>query len=167
MSDIILGTLEVTTGDGKVMLDLDDLIKVTRDLSEEFTRQPTVYAYVAMLSAKAETIHTEAKRLLDTAESKAQIEARKTLSRDSDERVTDKRVEAEARMTKMYNEANEYELACREQYFILKAITTALEQRAQMLSQLGAHLRSEADMTGMLVSDVKKKLRMARQVAST
>ena len=166
MGDITLGKYEVTTGNGKVVLDLDDLIKVTRDLSEEFTRQPTVYAYVAMLAAQAETIHTEAKRLMDIAESQAQIDVRKTLLRD-DERATDKRVEAEARMTKMYNEANEYELACREQYFILKAITTALEQRAQMLSQLGAHLRSEADMTGMLVSDVKKKLRMARQNAST
>lgn len=166
--NIPLGVYTVTTGqEGNEPIsediDVKALLTVSTDLSKEFAEQASRYAWIAMIAAKTDAIYTDARRELAVAEAHANIEVRRSLTRD-EEKITEKRVDAEVLMTKMYIEASEYELACREQFLIMKALCTALEQRAQMLSQLGAHMRAESDMTGMLIRDTKYKLRTLRAI---
>jgi hypothetical protein len=55
-------------------------------------------------------------------------------------------------------EAEEIELGHRHQYLMMRALVNSMDQRAQMLISLGAHLRAEADQTGMLIRDTKAAL---------
>lgn len=162
MYDIKLGKYEVEVGQGPVELDLDDLFIISDDTTEEFKKQPSIYAYVAMLAARAEAVWLDAKRQLEDADAVASKKVRKMLSH-SDEKVTEPLVRAEIILQEEYSKAVEYELAVHEQYLILKVLSNSLEQRAQMLISLGAQLRAEANQTGMLIKNTKDKLDEIRQ----
>lgn len=153
-----LGTIEVALENGVVTLDLDEMVPIGDDISTEFREQPSLYAYVAMLSADAESLWRESKRLMDEAYAEADKAVRDELL-SLDVRITEKKVESEVESRRGYCEAVRYELDCRKQYLIMRALQDSMEMRANMLISLGAHLREEAKQTGMLIMETKKKLR--------
>ena len=154
--EVKLGQLQVQLGDEQVDLDLDALVPVSDDLTREFTEQASSYAYTAMLSARCEALWLSSKREMDETEAGLDRDVRKDLATFG--KVTEAMVEAETKLRRAYREAWEYELACREQHLILQAVTRAMEMRGQLLMSLGAHLRAEAQQTGMYVKDAKSTL---------
>jgi len=152
-----LGIVELELGEEDIILDLDSIVPLSDDLTTEFSEQPALYAYVAMLAARAESTWLASKRLLDEEHARTDKEVRRDLMMDGD-KVTEGRVNAEIKMRKGYLEAVDDELWFRQQYLIMRAIERSLDMRAQMLISLGAHLRAEAQQTGMLIRDTKKEL---------
>jgi hypothetical protein len=154
---VTLGDLEIDVGEGTVTLCLDDVIPISEDISQEFTDQPSLYAYIAILAAQAEACWRESKR--STEEETAQLD--KNVRQDlmaNGEKITEGKVAAEVKLRRGYRDAVDYEMECHEQYLIMRAVENAMSQRAQMLISLGAHLRAEAAQTGMIIKDTKDKL---------
>lgn len=151
-------TLDLGGDAPDVQLDLDDLMPIGPDLSDEFTRQPSIYAYVATLAARAEALWIEVKRDLEQLYAETDKEVRLDLIQ-SNEKVTEDKVKAEVKLRRGYHEALMEELEYREQHLIMQALVRAFEMRAQMLQSLGAHLRAEAQQTGMTISDFKASVR--------
>lgn len=154
---IKLGKMDIDVGNGEVELDLDSIIPIHDNLSAEFSEQPSLYAYIAMLAARAEACWLDAKRQLDETRATTDKEVRMDLAA-SGEKFTEAKVTAEITMRKGYREAIEYELATHEQWLIMRALEQTMAQRAQMLISLGAHLRAESEQAGMLIRETKTKL---------
>ena len=152
-----LETCSIDVGDGDVKLDLHAIVPITDDLTLEFQRQPSLYAYISVLAARAEACWLDSKRELDRTYASMDKDVRRDLAL-APGKVTEAMVEAEIKLRKGYNQAQIYELDCREQHLVMQAITRAMEMRAQMLMSLGAHLREEARQTGMYIKDVKETL---------
>ncbi len=153
---VLLENITIDVGDDEeIELALNDLVPISiEDLSQEFTDQPSLYAYIAMLSARAEGCWIDAKTHLERVYATSDKAVRRNLL-SGDAKVTEAMVKAGVIGCDDYQEAQEYELTCHEQYLIMKGLTKAMDQRAQMLISLGAHLRAEADQTGMLIRDTK------------
>jgi len=162
-----LGKISVDIGEGPFDIDLDAILPISQeDLSGEFTRQASSYAYIAMVAAQTKAIWVDAKRDLEKARASASREVRRSMRLDgikSTEAVIVEEVEA----TKAYRTASDYEITCQTQYLTMEAVCRAMEQRAQMLQSLGAHLRSERDQLDMHIIEAKDKLRALRGSASS
>lgn len=159
--DTKIGKLVIDFTDGAVNIDVDDVLPIGQDLSSEFTKQPSLYAYIAVLAARAEAMWLESKRELDRIHAVIDKEVRKDLA-FTDVKVTEAMVKAEIELRRGYHDALMDELDFREQHLIMQALTKAFEMRANMLISLGAHLRAEAQQTGMLISDFKDTLRQQK-----
>lgn len=158
-----LGIVKVSTFDkDEEVLLLDKIIPIDNDLSEEFSRQPSLYAYVAMIEAQVESLWYSAKR--DTARAKAEADKRiRDKARAMDEKITEAVVANRMLLDDDVKNAEDSEAAYHYQYLVMKSIVASMDQRAQMLISLGAHLRAEADQTGMLIRDAKTRLDSAKQ----
>jgi hypothetical protein len=155
---IKIGTIELNL-EGVGSIKPDDLLPIDdSDLNGEFTRQASLYAYVATLAARAEAYWLESKRDIERTHAETDKEVRRDLMM-CDEKVTEGKVKAEIEVRRGYRDAQMQELDDREQYLILKALTNAMQMRGDMLVSLGAHLRHEANMTGMQINQFKKDLR--------
>lgn len=154
---LTLGKMDVVIGEDEIVLDLDNLIPVGEDLGTEFSNQASKYAYVAMLAAQTESLYNGAKRGLERTKARIDKEVREK-ARLHDEKVTETVVFNRVLMSDEVEEAEDVESSYRYQYLMLRAVTSAMEMRAQMLISLGAHLRAESEQTGMLIKDTKAKL---------
>ena len=152
-----LGELTLSFGsEGEVTVNLDEYVPIDENnLVHEFANQASAYAYLAVLGAQAEANWLDAKRLVERVRAETDKEVRRDLA---NEKVTEGKIAAEIELRKGYQDAVENELSCRAQHLVLRAVVSSMEQRAQMLISLGAHLRQESNMTGMLVNDAKAKL---------
>jgi len=152
-----LGDIDVVLEDGKTInLDLDDIIPIGGDLNVEFREQPSLYAYIAMLAADAESMWREAKRTVDEVYAETDKAVRDELQA-YDKRITEKKVASEVEIRRGYREAVAYELACRHQYNIMNVLQESMDMRSHMLISLGAHERAEAEQTGMSISEKTKE----------
>lgn len=153
-----LGLFEVYISDEEIIdLELDGIVPITNDLNKEFTGQPSAYAYIAMLAARAEAAWRDSKVMAERVYAETDGEVRRDLKL-ADEKVTEGKVAQEIKLRCGYQEAQDNEIWMHEQHLIMKALTNAMAQRAQMLISYGAHLRAEGDQTNMLIKDTKKKL---------
>lgn len=160
----LLGRVEIDLGEdvGTEVLELDSIVPITENLSEEFARQPSLYAYIAMMTANIEALWAAAKAGSERTRARADQDIRAKAKR-ADEKVTEAMVANRIILDKDVIEAEEIEAAYRYQYLVLRALTSSMDQRAQMLISLGAHLRAESEQTGMLVRDTRAKLDELRQ----
>lgn len=166
--EISLGTYDVILAEHglpEVQLDLDELIPISSDLNQEFIEQPSLYAHIAMLAAQAEAFWIDAKRHQEGVYAETDKEVRLDLLRD-DEKITEGKVSAGVKLRRGYIEAQNYELDCREQYLIMRALERTMDMRAQMLISLGAHLRAEAQQTDMLIKQTKENMTSAHKKVS-
>ncbi len=164
--NISLGKLTIELGeDEDVVLNADELLVIGADLSLEFTRQASSYAYVAMLSARADGLWQETKRDLDEVYAQTDKEVRRDILSDGD-KVTEGKVQQGVQLRRGYIEAAMEELFYREQHLVMRALERSMDMRASMLISLGAHLRAEAQQTGMVIKDFKETLR-AQSKATT
>lgn len=154
----IIGKYEVDLGDGeaKVALDVDAMLYIGQDLSAEFTNQASTYAYVATLGAMAEAMWLESKKELERTYAEMDKDVRRDLI-TSGEKITEGKVKEEIKTRRGYHEALLEELDFREQHLIMQALVRAFDMRAQMLISLGAHLRAEAQQTGMTIGRTAKE----------
>lgn len=152
-----LGDIEVALEDSTINVNLDDLLPIGDDVSTEFREQPSLYAYIAMLAADAESLWRESKRLMDEVYAETDKAVRDELQ-VYDKRITENKVAAEVEIRRGYLDAKQYEHDCRQQYLIMRVLQDAMEMRADMLISLGAHERAEAKQTGMLIKKTKEQL---------
>jgi hypothetical protein len=157
-----LGTYILEIGGDEVELDFDSLVPIGTDLSHEFSTQAANYAYIATLAAQCEALWGDAKEAKDEMYAKTDKAVRSDLDR-SGMKVTEGLVSSEVRQRRGYREAVDNELFCREQHLVMRAMTRAMDMRAQMLISLGAHLRAEAEQTDMHIKEVKGALKKARR----
>jgi hypothetical protein len=140
-----LGTITINAGAGDVEINLDEYLLVDENnLAVEFARHSAKYAYLAILCAGAEASYIAAKEAVSRAEKQGLLDAK-----TSGIKVTDTVAEAMAELS--CSELRDYEVACRAQYLLMKAVVDAMSSRKDMLISLGAHLRAEQDTTGMTV----------------
>lgn len=148
-----LGKIVVFLQDEEIEVNLDEIVPIGNDTSKEFVAQSSLYAYIAMLAARAEAEYIFAKKERDKSYALTYKEARKDLEM-SGEKITEARVTAEVTVRKGYVEAIAFELDCREQFLILQAVERSMAMRADMLVSLGAHQRKEWAQTGMHVKNL-------------
>lgn len=146
----------------EIELDLDAIVPITDDLTTEFKEQPSLYAYVAVLAARAEALWLDSKRYSEQIYAETDKEVRTDLAM-SGEKTTEGRVAQEIQLRRGYRDALDNELDCHEQHLIMRALTRAMDMRAQMLISLGAHLRTEAEQTGLLINQTKAAIDKVRQ----
>ena len=159
-----LGVISIELDGQDIDLDLQSILPVDEDsLSREFANQASLYAYIAMLSARAEAMNLDARDTKDRIY--AQMDKRARLSlKERRESFTEAKVKAVVLTSVDYQDACDYLISCRETMLMLKSLVTAMEQRASMLQSLGAHVRHEAEQTGMIIRDARAKLEATRKV---
>lgn len=156
--DIELSVFELVINGSVVDIDLNKYVPIDPDrLIQEYATQPAAYAYLATLCAQVEAEYLDAKRITERAYAEADSNVRGLLASQGT-KYTESGVKALIEQSESYRVAVDNETQARAQMLLLKAVVTAMEQRAQMLISLGAHLRMEADMTGMSVKSVREKL---------
>lgn len=159
----LLGQMTISLGEEEQTLNLDEIVPISADLSDEFSRQPSLYAYVAMLSAQAEAAWAMAKRDAERERADSDQIIREE-ARAREEKITEGIVSSRVTLDPAVQKAEEEEAEYRYQYLLIKAVVQAMDQRAQMLISLGAHLRAEADMSGMIIRDAKSRLEAIKAI---
>lgn len=168
MEDLGIYTFVHSNGD-EIDIDLNTLLRVGEDITSEFAAQAGNYAYVATLAAEAELQEMLASHDKDKTYSKLYIRKRRdfeALGSKFTEAVLNSHVEIDSD----YEEVVDRLLNAKAQVQAMKAITRALEMKANMLISLGAHLRAEYNQTDMhiggeekLTQQVKAALETSRQ----
>lgn len=145
------------------------------DLVKEFSRQAAVYAYFGVAAAEAEHNAARCDFNVDQEYAQADAAARDELDKDG-RKYTEAVVKGMVLTDAQYVEIVERALLAKYDHKVLKAITAAMEQRANMLISMGAFIRHEIDQTGMnirersldkAVDDVKEtlKARKAKRIS--
>lgn len=141
--------------DGKVYR-VGDVMDVDQaDLPNEFAAQAALYAYFAVLAAEAEAAYDKAVDERKDMEAAAYMYYKNDTdsipsgSRSVSDGTADKLVQTDEEV----QEAYDYELASKRDWKILRAMADSLKMRADMLQSIGAHLRHEYDMTGMVTRE--------------
>lgn len=112
------------------------------DLSDEFANQSVLYAYYAILAAKAEAAFKECKMKLVNAESRADAQVRQQLE-ENGVKITEARVRSGIMQDGVVMQVRETLMLAEKDSLIMRAIEAAFKMRADMLIRLGAMQRSE------------------------
>ena len=144
---------------------IKEIMKINEaNLIDEFVNQPSTYAWFAALSEIASSEVETKKFDLDVLKANLDTKKRGMLAKEHitvDEKGKEKGRVTEAMVTSAILTDTRYAVLHQElieairQQGILKALTKALEQRAQMLIQLGASKRIEMSLADFGV-DIKK-----------
>ena len=122
-----------------------DIMKINEAiLTEEFVKQPGTYAWFAALMEIASAEIDSKKFNLSVLEANLDKEKRVFLSKDG--KVTEAMVRSAIITDKIYIDLNTELLEISRQYGILKAIVRSLEQRKDMLIQIGSMKRTELSL---------------------
>jgi len=135
------------------MFTLGDIFDIdSTDITSEFMRQPALYAYFAAATAAAERASGRAEFKKDQEYAISDMASREQMERNG-QKYTEAVIRSMALADQVYTDAVESELTAKYDYKLLKALTSALEQRAQMLISIGSQLRHEESTTGMAIRD--------------
>lgn len=171
--DAIKGTKITVKGtNGKsVEIDIADILSINdADISKEFVQQPALYGFFSVLLARAERDAALADLQKDQEYAMADASVREELEM-SGIKSTEAMVKNMVMTDAEYAAAVAKKVEADYEQKVLKALSSALQQRAEMLISLGAHLRHEIDQTGMnirerqfskSVEEMKENLRSAR-----
>lgn len=146
--DDISGTKVVVQGKE---LDLSDLFDIDEnDLTREFATQASLYAYFATLQAKVER-DVVAESIKKDQEYASADEHWRQWYTEREKKYTEAVIRSDVIRDEDYMIAEDsYNMAVHD-LNIVKALVRALQQRAEMLISMGAHLRQEYSMTGMTI----------------
>ena len=170
--DSISGTKITVNVSGKnKTFDVHELLEIDdTNLSKEFANQASLYGFFATLAVKAEhaasvlSMRREQEYAIADQEDREELEQQ---GKKSTEPMIKNMIVSDA----VYAKVVEKEYVAKYDYDIIKAITKAMEQRAQMLISLGNFVRHEYEMTDMkirerqlntAVDDVKSAIRSRR-----
>jgi carboxypeptidase C (cathepsin A) len=168
-------TITVMGPDGKrAAYNAIELLNVNGEaLSEEYMQQAALYGHFAVLTSMAEDYRNRADFDKDVEYARTDSAVREAAA-VNDQKMTEPQVKACITTDAEYIAKQAAYFEAEYQFKLLKAITDALKQRADMLISLGSQMRKEMDMTGMnirsnevhdldqSISDVKSIMRSKR-----
>ena len=131
---------------------LREIVKITEaDLTEEFIKQPSLYAWFATLcefaSAEVET------KKMNLSIDRANLDAEKRAALlSATKKPTEAMVGSAIDVDERYVTAQKALIEAKRQYGILKGIVKALEQRKDMLIQVGSTKRQELNLNEFSVN---------------
>lgn len=138
--------LKLEVGDKTWEGNIKDVVAINEgSLNEEFTKQPSLYAWFAVLSEIANAEVYDKEFQLSRLEANLNKEKRAQLDGDG-KKVTEAMVKAEVESDNKYVVLRQEILESQRQYGILKALVKALDTKKDMLMQLGSHKRQEIAM---------------------
>jgi hypothetical protein len=138
---------------GHKEVDLNEIFNVNEDdLTREFAQQASTYAYFASLCALAEHSAAVAEAKKEQEYSLADLAIRKKFEHNG-QKSTEAQIRSSVLADVKYSKAAGTAMDAEGDYKMLKAVVRALEQRAEMLISLGAHLRAEMSQTGMNIRE--------------
>ena len=127
---------------------LRDVVQIKEaDLSEEFVKQPSLYAWFATLCEFASAEVETQKMNLSILRANLDGEKRVELA-DSGKKATETMVNSAITVDPKHQGAETALIESKRQYGILKGIVKALEQRKDMLIQIGSTKRQELSLDG-------------------
>lgn len=157
-----LGKFVYIDEESEIEIDLDSILDMQEDLSGEFSRQAANYAYLATLTAKAALLEMQANHAKDVAYAEAYKSIRRKLVL-SGEKFTEANIASEVELTEAYMDAIDTSSFYKGQHLLMKALTRAMEMKADMLISKGAHLRSELSQTDMHINSAREALKKYRE----
>jgi len=122
------------------------------ELTEHFAEQASIFGYFAIQLAEAD-------RLLGIAKMNAEQEAASADAycregyRVNDEKYTEAVIRGDVLLDEHYQKALDEQRQAKYNMDVLKSVVNALKMKADMLISMGAHLRQEYDMTGMVIRE--------------
>jgi hypothetical protein len=132
-----------------------EVLKINENnLMDEFTKQPSTFAWFATLYEVASSQVEEKKFALEVLEANIDKELREVLGQ-GDKKVTEPMVSSAIQRDERIIKMNTELLQLSKQQGILKALVRALDQRSTMLVQLGSTKRQEHMLTDFSI-DMKK-----------
>ena len=147
-------SVTIKVGDKGYEGTLREVLKINEiTLTDEFINQPSKYAYFAALSEYA-VAEVEQKKLSFSV-LKANLDSQKRLELAKLGKVTESMVDSAIILDIKYQTVFEEIIEAERQLGILKSLVKALDQRCQMLVQLGAGKRQEMSMMDFGI-DIKK-----------
>lgn len=161
-------TVKVKTDTGYQSISLGRLFTIEDlELIDEFATQSSLYAYFSILAAKAE--HASSMAAFDANQERANSDLfyREKLAENA-QKATEPAIKAMIDLDEDVIKATTAEHLAKLDFRIIKALTSALEQRANMLVSMGAYARHEMDQTNLnirkraydnSVEETKKMLR--------
>lgn len=163
-----LGTVKV----GDREFSVESLFEIDQaDLIMEFKDQAALYAFFVNEMSKAERDHAVVVSEKELVYADADDYWRAEFDREG-LKITENAIKSAIIRDAAYGRAINREIEARYVYHSLKGLVRALEQRADMLIQLGAHVRAEFEMTGMtirkqeynaMIEETKTNLKKQRQ----
>ena len=152
-----MSSVTIEIGSEKVNLDVDSLTHIDQsNLDDEFAKQASLYAYVAMLLSKAKKLLDDAKTSKELLYAMLDKRIRDSAARTGT-RTTEKGIEQEIIRNDEYVVETLAVNEAQHTYDTLKAIVDALQMKSDMLINLGAHLRSESNITNLHIKELLKK----------
>jgi len=161
-------TIQVRDKDKYREFKLKELFSIDEnDLTAEFSKQASLYAYFAVLSAKAEFDAGLVGMSKAQEQAKADEAFRAELDREG-RKYTEAVIKAMVTTDEECTKLAESELGFELDHNLLKAVCKAMEMRADMLISLGSHLRHELSMGGMNIREkgYEKSIEDVREAAS-
>jgi hypothetical protein len=150
-------SLEVAGKDFKG--NLRDIVQIKEaDLNEEFIKQPSLYAWFATLCEFASAEVETQKMTLSILRANLDAEKRTELA-ESGKKPTENMVNSAIIIDPKHQGAETALIEAKRQYGILKGIVKALEQRKDMLIQVGSTKRQELSLNdfGINLDKVRKQ----------
>ena len=146
--------IKVAVSDKKFDGNIREVLTINEaTLSDEFVKQPSLFAWFATLAEFANAEVESRKLSLSVLRANLDSEKRAELAKDG--KVTEGMVDSAITKDKRHLVANEELIEASRQAGILKALVRALEQRSTMLVQLGSLKRQELFLSDFGV-DIKK-----------
>lgn len=146
--------VSVSIGDKKYDGTIREVLQISEaELSDEFMNQPSTYAYFAALAefAVADVEHKK----LQFSVMEANLDSAKRIELKDATKVTEAVIRSAIIRDAKYQVLSEELIEAQRQLGILKALVRALEQRKDMLIQLGSMKRQEMMLSDFSI-DMKK-----------
>lgn len=151
IEDLQRNKIRLVVGGEEVVIDLAELFTIDEtNLSQELAKQAALYAYFAAIGAEAERGMLRA-----SAKKEEEYSVCDEYYRATEKSYTEGSIKAKVGSDEDYLARVEEEIDAKYAYRVMRAISTALEQRSSMLISLGAYLRHEMDMTNMSIRERK------------
>lgn len=157
-----------TEGGGTKEIALGSIFDINEQaLSSEFASQASLYAYFSVLAVRADDVLAKASFDKEQEFALASLSYREAAEK-SDKKATEGSIQAQVNADEAYTKKVSAETSAKYDARLLKALVSALEQRANMLISMGAMLRHEAEMTGMNMKErvYEKSIEDAKKVLS-
>lgn len=149
ISEISGTVIRVKTPRGDKTFDISKILSIDlEDLSKEFSSQASLYVFFATLVPWAEKIEAMLDLVKDQEYASADEAFREELTQKG-EKYTETVIKNLVTRDEGFVKAFEKHAMAKYDVNLLKAVTRAFEQRADMLVSLGAHQRHEWEMTGL------------------
>lgn len=134
--------IKIKIGNEEMELDYEEELRLNEEtINEDLKKQPSLYAFYAVLSEKAHAELNESKLALEVHEAVLDSQIRK----QSDKKPTEKQIQAQILLEPSYQEARMDVIRATKQLGILKGIKDAFNHRKEAVIALASNMRAQSD----------------------